>query len=498
MKVRGSAPRAPGASDSTNAAGRSTSRTLRQAPPPGPPAGARSTDACPRPPTPTGRCPPSWRRHAARGTPRTASPPPRSSTRPPPHRTPHRPLLQGPADMAACPADTRAAGGAGSAAEQTVAARPDVLLGGGAEHFAQAVTDGPYRGRTVLEQAHAAGYPLVRDRTELAAARPGRPVLGLFAPDYVPVEWTGSAASTGGTAPGRCTPANPARPAGTPTLAESTEAALDLLTVRGDRPGATGRGFFLQVEGASIDDRAHEADPSLPEPGRGVASATRDPAVQAVFTAVTTTTVCLPALASRRGRSWCGGPGRAFGRRGVPAGEPGTTTFRQPDVDGVAGWWGGPSGPVNARGVCHERDRAQGAVRRDRYGRRRADQHRRTGGGVQGRGGAGTPRGRGQEGHDGRREPRRGPRLRRVPHPSEVAAGLTAWASPAQAARGNGLPALPRAPAPEAQEIAVMLLGDAGGDRARGRAALRAVCSSWSQPPPNRGARHPIDSAATR
>ncbi|MEU9717405.1 alkaline phosphatase [Streptomyces sp. NPDC047976] len=168
---------------------------------------------------------------------------------------------KGPADMAACPGDTRAAGGAGSAAEQTVAARPDVLLGGGAGHFAQTVTDGPDRGRTVLEQARAAGYQLVRDRTELAAARPGRPVLGLFAPDYVPVEWTGPAASPGGTAPARCTTANPARPAGTPTLAESTQAALDLLTVRRDRPGATGRGFFLQVEGASIDDRAHEADP---------------------------------------------------------------------------------------------------------------------------------------------------------------------------------------------------------------------------------------------
>ncbi|CAM5400636.1 alkaline phosphatase [Streptomyces californicus] len=38
---------------------------------------------------------------------------------------------QGPADMDRCPTDTRAAGGPGSIAEQTVAHRVDVLLGGG-------------------------------------------------------------------------------------------------------------------------------------------------------------------------------------------------------------------------------------------------------------------------------------------------------------------------------------------------------------------------------
>ncbi|MFC5252898.1 alkaline phosphatase [Streptomyces nigrescens] len=168
---------------------------------------------------------------------------------------------KGPADMAACPADTRTAGGAGSIVEQTVAARPDVLLGGGADHFAQTVTDGPHRGRTVLDQARATGYQVVRDQAELTAARLDRPVLGLFAPDQVPVEWTGTPAAPGGTTPRRCARHNPARPAGTPTLAESTRAALDLLTARRDRSRESGKGFFLQVEGASIDDRAHEADP---------------------------------------------------------------------------------------------------------------------------------------------------------------------------------------------------------------------------------------------
>ncbi|MGV9884663.1 alkaline phosphatase [Streptomyces sp. NPDC003006] len=176
---------------------------------------------------------------------------------------------KGPADMAACPADTWARGGAGSIAEQTVALRPDVLLGGGADVFAQEVTEGPLRGRSVLDQARARGYQVVRDRTGLRAARPDRPVLGLWAPETVPVEWTGTPASAGGTPPQRCVEGNPARPAGTPSLEESTEAALALLTARGERPGAgpggpldpSHKGFFLQVEGASIDDRAHDADP---------------------------------------------------------------------------------------------------------------------------------------------------------------------------------------------------------------------------------------------
>ncbi|MEU9794620.1 alkaline phosphatase [Streptomyces sparsogenes] len=168
---------------------------------------------------------------------------------------------KGPADMAACPADTWSRGGRGSIAEQTVALRPDVLLGGGADVFAQKVTDGPFRGRSVLDQARAGGYQVVRDRTGLRTARPDRPVLGLFAPEAVPAEWTGAPASAGGTPPQRCTEDNPTRPAATPSLEESAKAALELLTTRSERSGPAGKGFFLQIEGASIDDRAHDADP---------------------------------------------------------------------------------------------------------------------------------------------------------------------------------------------------------------------------------------------
>ncbi len=47
------------------------------------------------------------------------------------------------------------------------------------------------------------------------------------------------------------------RPAGEPSLAQMTAKAIELL----DRPGTSGPGFFLQVEGASIDKQSHAANP---------------------------------------------------------------------------------------------------------------------------------------------------------------------------------------------------------------------------------------------
>ena len=53
---------------------------------------------------------------------------------------------QGPADMAACPSETKAAGGLGSIAEQQVDHKIDVLLGGGLNRFTQTVPGGPDAG----------------------------------------------------------------------------------------------------------------------------------------------------------------------------------------------------------------------------------------------------------------------------------------------------------------------------------------------------------------
>lgn len=167
---------------------------------------------------------------------------------------------QGPADMAKCPTDTIAKGGPGSIAEQSVNHKVDVLLGGGKQRFDQKVTDGRYKGLTVTEQARKLGYQVVTDDRSLKAAKGDKPVLGLFAPGNVPTEWTGKAAAVGGTDPQRCVTSNPNRPAGTPDLAGQTTKAIQLLEAKQKRKHSK-KGFFLQVEGASIDKQDHAADP---------------------------------------------------------------------------------------------------------------------------------------------------------------------------------------------------------------------------------------------
>lgn len=154
-----------------------------------------------------------------------------------------------------CARNAKENGGAGSISEQLVQTRPDVLLGGGAKYFDQKATAGQFKGKPVLEQAKAAGYTVVNTADDLAKARPGKPLLGLFAPGNLPVNWTGPKATQGGTAPTRCT-ANPALPKTQPKLVAQTQKALQLLEDR-----RSNKGFFLQVEGASIDKQDHAADP---------------------------------------------------------------------------------------------------------------------------------------------------------------------------------------------------------------------------------------------
>ncbi|MEU3776051.1 alkaline phosphatase [Streptomyces sp. NPDC032472] len=167
---------------------------------------------------------------------------------------------QGPTDMAKCPTDTIAAGGPGSIAEQSVNHKVDVLFGGGKKRFDQKVTDGTYKGLTVTEQAQKLGYQVVTDNAGLQGVKPGQPVLGLFATGNVPVEWTGKPAAVGGTDPQRCTTSNPGRPATTPSLADSATKAIELLEAK-QKQKHSKQGFFLQVEGASIDKQDHAADP---------------------------------------------------------------------------------------------------------------------------------------------------------------------------------------------------------------------------------------------
>jgi alkaline phosphatase/streptomycin-6-phosphatase len=159
----------------------------------------------------------------------------------------------GPDDMRACPGDLQTAGGRGSIAEQMVAHRIDVLLGGGAARFDQRTP----AGRTVAEEARADGYDLARTRDALAAASGGNRVLGLFAPGNMSIDWRGEEAlpyPSNIAAPQVCRTGN-ANPS-EPTLAEMTAKALQLLD-----SGNPNAAFFLQVEGGSIDKQDHAANP---------------------------------------------------------------------------------------------------------------------------------------------------------------------------------------------------------------------------------------------
>ena len=90
----------------------------------------------------------------------------------------------------------------------------------------------------------------------MKAANQKTPLLGLFSDGNMPVRLTGSKASYHGNLdnPPVVCQKNPARNASHPTLAQMTKKAIDLLKVNS-------KGFFLQVEGASIDKQDHAANP---------------------------------------------------------------------------------------------------------------------------------------------------------------------------------------------------------------------------------------------
>lgn len=150
-------------------------------------------------------------------------------------------------------------GGRGSISEQLLKARVDVTLGGGAKSFNQLAKSGEWQGKSLKEQATALGYQWVENLDALNAvnvANQQKPLLGLFAAGNMPVRWQGPKASYHGNLdqPAVTCQNNPARTADIPTLAVMTEKAIDLLKTNKN-------GFFLQVEGASIDKQDHAANP---------------------------------------------------------------------------------------------------------------------------------------------------------------------------------------------------------------------------------------------
>ncbi|MFD1880587.1 alkaline phosphatase [Paracoccus pacificus] len=150
-------------------------------------------------------------------------------------------------------------GGLGSISEQLLNTRPDVTLGGGRKYFDDVARAGEWKDKPLIDQARERGFQVVETLTELNAingANDAQPVLGLFSAGNMPVRWKGPQAVLNGIqeqAAVTCEP-NPERGAEVPTLAQMTEKAISLLS-------ANEKGFFLQVEGASIDKQDHSANP---------------------------------------------------------------------------------------------------------------------------------------------------------------------------------------------------------------------------------------------
>lgn len=152
-------------------------------------------------------------------------------------------------------------GGIGSISEQLLDTRADVTIGGGSKYFRQTVQGGEYKGKTVWEQAKEMGFQTVENDPAAMNAlqyKDNQPVLALMSDGNMPTKFNPSKATAKDPAkdanPTVCTPnANWLGNQGS-SLKDMTKKALDLLNAN---PNGQKNGFFLQVEGASIDKQDH-------------------------------------------------------------------------------------------------------------------------------------------------------------------------------------------------------------------------------------------------
>ena len=157
-----------------------------------------------------------------------------------------------------CPENALENGGKGGIAEQLIDLRPDVTLGGGRATFAETIKAGEFKGQTLEQKTKTVGYTYVTNLDEMNAvtvANQDAPLLGLFSEGNMPIRLKGPQATLRGNLdlpPVKCEVND--RGEGMPTLAQMTQKAIDLLKVNE-------KGFFLQVEGASIDKQAHASNP---------------------------------------------------------------------------------------------------------------------------------------------------------------------------------------------------------------------------------------------
>ncbi|MDG1437521.1 MAG: alkaline phosphatase, partial [Emcibacteraceae bacterium] len=144
--------------------------------------------------------------------------------------------------------------------EQMLDHNVDVMLGGGYNLLPEAEASGG----TVEEKANANGYTVITKRDELMDLKVGTKTFGVFSDGHLPVEWVGPGGKGAGIIPidgnreiifpepAACE-INPGH-AGMPRLEEMADFAIDSL--KNDD-----KGFFLMIEGASIDKQAHVAKP---------------------------------------------------------------------------------------------------------------------------------------------------------------------------------------------------------------------------------------------
>ena len=130
-----------------------------------------------------------------------------------------------------------------------------VLMGGGATYFSPVAKGGTRKDDRDLEQAYAKdGYAVMHTRTELKASLAGAPpkaVLGLFHPRHMSVAFDKVGA---GTYSDELALERNKDLRDQPMLPEMASLALKSLAA------TSPKGFYLMIEGASIDKQAHESE----------------------------------------------------------------------------------------------------------------------------------------------------------------------------------------------------------------------------------------------
>lgn len=169
--------------------------------------------------------------------------------------------------------EARERGGLGSISEQLIDTRADVTLGGGRKYFdADVQGEGENRnpfltekndggvaweaGKSVRANAEAKGFKIVENKQgleDIEFADQDEPLLGLFADGNMTRRFNETKPGDAATEPVRTCSSQPT--GDEPTAAEMTKKAIELLDKKDDD-----KGFFLQVESASIDKADHNAD----------------------------------------------------------------------------------------------------------------------------------------------------------------------------------------------------------------------------------------------